>query len=114
MSRTGKLRVYRFGPIVWTAALAIAVLPAAALAQATVRVELRCTGGACEAEVMLSDAEGVVHRCQTEGGRCAMARVAAGRYTISARDSQGRMTTGRPVMIPDGGEVTLIVAAPAE
>lgn len=113
MNRIGRVR----NRTTWFAAissLAIALAPALALADTVVLVEVRGADGASEAEVMLRDADGVVHRCQTEQGRCRMEDVAAGRYTLSARDAEGRTTPGRPVMIPGDGEVTLIVAAPSE
>lgn len=92
--------------LVCGAALAV---PLTALADATVRVELRGPDGKpAEGTVVLSH-DGKRHTCETEGGKCAMPGVAGGLYTVSVEQKGKESPKAREVMIPPSGEVSLIV-----
>lgn len=88
------------------------LLASAALAEASVVVELkRADGTPVAATVVLSKGESS-YRCDTdEGGRCVIRGVAGGIYQVRA-ELPGRQP-GKPktAVIPPSGEVKLIVNA---
>lgn len=86
--------------------------PTAALAQATVEVEVRDADGApVDGTVTLEPrGEGETRHCETREGRCTLEGVAGGRHTVRFAPRAGEAPPARSVMIPPSGRVTLIVA----
>jgi len=97
----------------WLAATTSSLLfPAAALADATVVVELkRPDGSTAEGVVQLH--KGETHlRCTTDkAGRCELRGVVGGIYTVSVEQAGRPAPKDKTVVIPPSGEVKLIVNA---
>ena len=89
-------------------------LPALAVADALVVVEVRADGDAPEGTVTLRSRsnEGRTFQCRVEDGRCRIDEVPGGRYVVSFRSRSGASTEPRPAMIPPSGTVTLVVPVP--
>lgn len=81
-------------------------------ADPVVVVTVRRQGASAEAHVELRSAQGVVGTCQTQHGTCEIHGARAGRHVVVARDTAGRETPAREVMLPENGRVTLIVNVP--
>lgn len=91
--------------------LALGLFCARALAEALVIVELkRADGSSADGVVRLSKGEAKLE-CKTQNGRCQIAAVPGGSYSVEV--IQADKPAGKPkrVMIPPAGEVKLIVAA---
>jgi hypothetical protein len=91
--------------------LALAFPCGRALAEATVIVEVkRADGSSADGVVRLSKGD-VKLECKTQNGRCQIAAVPGGTYSVEV--VQADKPAGKPkrVMIPPAGEVKLIVAA---
>lgn len=88
------------------------LLPALALAEATVVVELkRPDGSAAEGAVQLTKGE-ATYRCSTDkAGRCELRGVSGGVYTVSVEQTGRPQPKSKSVVIPPSGEVKLIVNA---
>lgn len=91
--------------------LALGLLCAHALAEALVIVELkRADGSSAEGTVRLSKGEAKLE-CKTQNGRCQIAAVPGGTYSVEVVQADKSAGKSKRVMIPPAGEVKLIVAA---
>ena len=99
-------RVFRHAPFL------LLLIAGTALADATVVVELRRPDGTpAEGSVQLTKGE-AKHRCATgSSGRCTIAGVAGGVYTVSVEQAGKSAPKEKTVVIPPSGEVKLIVNA---
>jgi hypothetical protein len=92
--------------------LALWLAAGTALADASVLVEVkRSDGSSADGTVRLIKGETKL-QCATSKGRCEIKNVPGGAYSVELE--QAGKPAGKPksVMIPPGGEVKLIVAAP--
>jgi hypothetical protein len=106
-------RAARFDSVSFVLALALALgaWSSSARAEASVIVELkRADGSSADGVVRLSKGD-AKHECTTKNGRCQIAAVPGGTYSVEV--VQADKPAGKPkrVMIPPAGEVKLIVAA---
>lgn len=94
------------------APLLLLLVASTALADATVVVELRRPDGTpAQGSVQLTKGE-ARHRCATDvSGRCTIAGVAGGVYTVSVEQAGKSAPKDKTVVIPPSGEVKLIVNA---
>ena len=90
----------------------VLLLASTAWADANVVVELRRPDGSpAEGAVLLTKGE-AKHRCTTDtSGRCTIAGVAGGVYTVSVEQAGKSAPKDKTVVIPPTGEVKLIVNA---
>ena len=90
----------------------VGVLPikvANAAANSAVDVEVR---GGADGEVTLSSRSGGgSFSCTTKAGKCRIASVPGGRYTVVFRSNNGKSTSPRTVMIAPPGPVKLKLSA---
>jgi hypothetical protein len=91
---------------------AVLGLPSLVRAEAVVVVELkRADGSLADGVVRLSKGE-IKFECTTQKGRCQLAGVPGGTYSVEVVQGDKPANKAKRVMIPPAGEVKLIVAAP--
>ena len=97
--------------IVTLLSLVLGLLSTPALAEALVIVELkRADGSSAEGTIRLSKGETKLE-CKTQNGRCQIAAVPGGSYSVEVVQTDKPAGKPKRVMIPPAGEVKLIVAA---
>lgn len=85
------------------------LVPALALADALVVVEVRGATTSGVVELRSTSPDGPTLRCTTVENRCRIDGVRGGRYEVSFRGDDGSSHRAQPAMIPPRGTVTLVI-----